>query len=972
MASFGGAVKLTGESEYRAALRNISQRLKEVSSELKLVSSQYDKNDTSIEALTAKQAALTHRLDEQKSKLSVLREQYEQMGSEYQQNKEKHEQLIASYNKEKSELERIGRELGTSSTEYKQQAEVVAKLEEQVEKSTLANDQNERSMSRMRTQMNNAQTDINKTSNEIKDLESQMGKSADSGEKLGEAVEDAGDKARSAEGGFTVLKGALADLISDGIEKVADGLKDFAADSSTAFSRLQAQLGLSTDEMGKWKEAVEGVYEDNFGESLQDVGDRFAYIAQVTGETDPTNIAELAENAMTLEDTFGSDFNETIRGVSNLMQHFGIDSQTAFDLFAQGSQNGLDYTDELGDNIAEYGGNFAQAGYSAEEYFQLLENGAQGGAYNLDKVNDSINEVKNRLGDGTIASNLSIFSSGTQDVFNQWTQGNASMKDVINSIVQDISSCTNEQDALNMAATAFGTMGEDANLSVVESLTTLGDSYDDVNGKMDEMKQQRYDNVVSQLQELGRTLQTDVLAPILDEILPTVKDAVNFFIDNKDAIITGLAGIAAGITTITVVQKIQGMVEAFKEWKLATDGMTISQRLLNAAQLSSPVGLVLGLIAGLVAGIVVLWNTNEGFRDAVMNVWQDVQDFVGNAVQAIGDFFANLGTTISQLPQMFSDWLNNVIATVTEWVSNMAAQAASAGSQFVGNVVDFVQNLPYNLGYLLSTVIGTVISWVEQMASNAASAGSQFVANAINFIQNLPANVASFLSSVISNVVGWVSNMASNASRAGSQFLSNAINFVSQLPGRIASFLSNVISNLGSWAGQMASRGAEGAANMFNAVVNGLASLPGRVLSIGSDIVRGIWDGISGAAGWLGDQVRNFASGILDGMKSALGIHSPSRLFRDQVGKDIARGIGVGFTDEMGSVVGQMQDAMPDPSAFVSDQQIAYGGSIASGYVANSSVVDAVIEALERVHIVLDDEVAGKFVERTVTNAIFA
>lgn len=170
----------------------------------------------------------------------------------------------------------------------------------------------------------------------------------------------------------------------------------------------------------------------------------------------------------------------------------------------------------------------------------------------------------------------------------------------------------------------------------------------------------------------------------------------------------------------------------------------------------------------------------------------------------------------------------------------------------------------------------------------------------------------------------------------------------------------------------MASRGAEGAANMFNAVVNGLASLPGRVLSIGSDIVRGIWDGISGAAGWLGDQVRNFASGILGGMKSALGIHSPSRLFRDQVGKYMAQGIGVGFTDEMGSVVGQMQDAMPDASALVSDPQLAYSASTAMGDVANSSVVDAVIEALERVHIVLDDEVAGKFVERTVTNAIYA
>ena len=107
-------------------------------------------------------------------------------------------------------------------------------------------------------------------------------------------------------------------------------------------------------------------------------------------------------------------------------------------------------------------------------------------------------------------------------------------------------------------------------------------------------------------------------------------------------------------------------------------------------------------------------------------------------------------------------------------------------------------------------------------------------------------------------------------------------------------------------------------------------------------------------------------------MKNALGIKSPSRVFRDQVGKYIAQGIGEGFTDEMGSVVGQMQDAMPDPSAFVSDPQIACSGYPAAGAVANSSVVDAVIEALGRVHIVLDDEVAGKFVERTVTNAVYA
>ncbi|MFR8669219.1 MAG: phage tail tape measure protein [[Clostridium] leptum] len=103
-----------------------------------------------------------------------------------------------------------------------------------------------------------------------------------------------------------------------------------------------------------------------------------------------------------------------------------------------GSQLGLDYTDELGDNIAEYAGKFAQAGYSAEEYFQLLKNGTKNGAYNLDKVNDSINEVTTRLADGTISGAIGRFSTETQSLFEQWQNGGASQKQVIDSIVEDI------------------------------------------------------------------------------------------------------------------------------------------------------------------------------------------------------------------------------------------------------------------------------------------------------------------------------------------------------------------------------------------------------------------------------------------------------------------------------------------------------------------------------------------------------
>lgn len=849
MSSFGGAVKLTGESTYRAALRNITQNLKEVSSELKLVSSQYDKNDTSIEALTAKQTALTHRLEEQKSKLSVLREQYAKMGSEYQQNQEKHEQLVASYNREKSELERIGRELGTTSPEYKQQAEVVERLKAQVEKSTLANDQNGRSMSRMRTQMNDAQAEINQTKTEISELDAQMGKSATSSGKFGKSIEDAGNKARSAEGGFTVLKGALANLAGNVVQSAINGIQNLAGEaisSSDSLKKFESTMSFAGYDDSQIKTARD---------AMKDYADKTVYDLNTISNT----TAQLAANGI-------EDYTGLTQAAGNLNAVAGGNADTF-----QSVAMVLTQTAGAGKLTTENWNQLSDAipGASGKIQEALLKNGAYTGNF------------RDAMEKGQI----------TADEFNQ--------------AIMDLGFTDAAQEAATSTDTFEGAMGN-MQAAVTDGLMQIYDA-------------------------IGSENITGFISGISDavsEIVPYIKDAIQWLKDNLPTIAPLLATIAAGLGALMVAQQIDQMVQAFKKWKTETEGLTVAQRILNAVQLSSPVGIVVSAIAALVAGIVVLWNTNEDFRNAVTEAWQSIQDFVGGAIQSVIGFFSNLGSNISQLWQMFVDGLNGIISTVTGWVSNMAAQATSAGSQFVNNV--------------------------------------------INFVSQLPGRVMGFLSNAISTVVGWASNMVSNASRAGSQFVNNVVNFISQLPGRIAGFLSSVIGRLAGWAGEMASAGARGASEMFNAVVDGLASLPGSIASIGSDIVSGIWNGISGAAGWLAGQVKSFASGILDSMKSALGIHSPSRLFRDQVGKYIAQGIGEGFTDEMGNVTRQMQDAMPDASAFASAPQMTYGGSIATGSAANPGVVDAVVEALGRVHIVLDDEVAGKFVERTVTNAIYA
>lgn len=912
MAGFGGAVKLTGESSYRAALTRISQNLREVGSQMKVVSSQYAKSDTSQAALTERAQVLNNKLSVQKEKLSVLNAEYRAMNAQYAENNAKHKTLVASYEAEKQKLAQIEATLGKTSPEYKAQSKVVASLAHDVDKSSSAVNANEIAMSKLRTQMNNAKADINKTSNEISELDTKMagasgtadsmGASMSQAEgkagKLGEAVDEAGEKAeRASGGGFTTFKATLANLASNVIQSAVNSIQNLvgdALDSADALKKFESTMSFAGYDSSQIKKARASMkdYADKTVYDLNTISNTTAQLA-ANGITDYTGLTEAAGN---LNAVAGGNA-DTFRSVAMVL------TQTA-----GAGKLTTENWNQLSDAIPGASGKIQEA---------LLKNGAYTGNF------------RDALEKGQI----------TADKFNQ--------------AIMNLGFTNAAKEAATSTDTFEGAMGN-LSAAVTDGLMKI---YGAIGSE----------NVTGFINSITNAVAV---------VIPPIKSGVQWFIANLPKIAPNLAAIAAGLGTLMVAQQIDAMVVAFRKWKTATEGMTVAQRLLNAAQLSSPIGLVVAAIATLVAGLVVLWNTNDGFRNAVTSAWQSVTSFVGNAINSITGFFGNLGNTISQLPQMFSTWLQNVISTVTAWVSSMGAKAAEAGSQFVQNVVNFMANLPYNIGYLLGTVIGSVISWVGQMASNAASAGSQFVQNVGNFFRNLPGNIANFLLSVISNVSAWVSNMAGKARQAGSQFVSNVVNFFQQLPGRVGSFLSQVISRLASWAGQMASKGADGARRMFNAVVNGISSLPSRVGSIGKNIVHGLWEGIQNAAGWIRDKVGEFAKGILDGMKHALGIHSPSRLFRDEVGKYIAQGVGVGFEDEMGNVSKQMIDAMPSPDAFAQSYDLGtvsatQSASTGYGYGSQSNIVDAIVEALQNVRVVLDDEVAGRFVTKTVTAAIY-
>ena len=613
-------------SELKKEFQDAQRHIRLVTSEFKASTAGMDKWTENADGLSAKIKQLNGVLDAEQAKLKSLESQYALIAKEQGENSKGAQDLMIKINNQRAAVEKVRSSIGYYSDKLNELSSKSKEAETATDQLRNTISQQESDLESLKSKYSNLVLEQGKSSKEAKETakeiqklssELQQNKTAlnnaeSAADKFDKSLDNVDDSAEKVSGGFTVMKGALADLLADGIKSAAGALKDFTTESDSAYNGFQAQTGASAEEMKKFKSEMNELYKNNFGESLQDIGDKMAYVKQVTGEVDPSKIKELTENAIALEDTFGSDFNETVRGVNNLMQHFGISSEEAFDLFAKGSQVGLDYTDELGDNIAEYGGNFEQAGYSAEEYFQLLANGSKNGAYNLDKVNDSINEVKNRLGDGTIEKNINIFSDGTKAAFDAWKSGKGTMKDVIDSIVDDINNCENEQEALNMAATAFGTMGEDANLKVIKSLKSTGDTFKDVKGTMEDVKKVKYDDVKSQFTQLGRTIQLDVIAPLAQKALPAAKEFVSFCTKNLNTIIPVAAAVGAAIAGIFVVNKvatfvtsIKTLITAVKGLQAATTAAAAESAVLSAALSALPFVAVAAGVAALVAGLVV-------------------------------------------------------------------------------------------------------------------------------------------------------------------------------------------------------------------------------------------------------------------------------------------------------------------------------------------------------------------------------
>lgn len=536
--------------------------------------------------------------------------------------------------------------------------------------------------------------------------------------------------------------GTLAKVgVIGGILAIGTAAVNTASDVESAMNKFQAQTGVANEELDKYEETMKDIYTGNYGESFENVADSMAKVKQQLGEIDQKDMKNVTEGLLTLESTMDMDFDETLRGTNQLMEQFGITSEEALDLIAKGGQVGLDKTHELGDNISEYAGKFSQAGYSAEEYFQLLENGLEGGAYNLDKVNDAINEVTTRLADGTIEDNLKSFSKETQNTFKSWQNGKATQKEVIDSIVKDIKNATNEQDKMTLSATAFGTMGEDANTKFIESLSSVGDTFNDVNGTMDKVKGNAGKGLGAQFQSLIRNTQM-LIEPLGKALLPILNSLVSI-LGTIMKVASPLFEVIGDI--ITAVNEWFSNIkwgEIFSEqWNEVVDSFS------NAWEAIKSIG---QWFVDLWNGIGTWWSELNAKIDAtIIETWNGIQTWWNELISGIVAWFQEtwngLATWFNDLWNGIATAFNNTVNGIKDFFINGFNLMVEGAKNAMNNLSNWISSIINNIKGIFNGIISFISgvfsgnwrqAWegIKQIFSNIVSGFANIFKSPINWI----------------------------------------------------------------------------------------------------------------------------------------------------------------------------------------------------------------------------------------------
>lgn len=762
------------------------------------------------------------------------------------------------------------------------------------------------------------------------------------------SAESFADKVKSTFVGATVFKAASKgwDLISGSIGKATARLD--------AMQKAKQVIGVLAGSSEKAAKVV-----NNLSDAVTDTAYGLDTAATSTQKLATSGLGldkstRMVKDMMDAVSFYGDGTNETLANTVDAIAKMNASGKISADQWQRLTDAGIPvlkiFAEKTGKSMAEVSDAFSKGQISAQEFNDVLMDALENGTESFPAVAGKAKEMAGSFATSftNMSARIAIGIANIITAFNDFLADNSLptiqemianfgsvIRDGLNWIAEEIPKVLNAlkeffaptAEAIKAATEKIQEAWNSVRDTIAQKLDS-NDSLDFVKSALERIRDilpilvekvgefvaafiEKLPDIIDKVQTVADTIQG--LMPLIaavagafaawkgikavSDIAKTIGDAgkkiktFGSLVSKGSGLIDGLAYAASSGTGV-----IASMAEAFT---LAGGGLSGLSAALGV--IGGPITLVVVAIGALVAAFVYLWNTSDGFREFWINLWDGIKETTGQVIDGIVNFFT---VTIPEAFQSFVDAAQNLADQVVQFFTVTIPEGINT---LVTNIQTFFgSTIPYWIGYAVGFILGKLIEWGASLVQFVTQDIPQFISGVVEWFTQLPGMVWTWLLETINKTAEWVSQMIQKAVQAGQEFITNVVTFIQQLPGTVWSFLLNTISSAASFVGSFANQAIQAGRQFFNGIVNTVRQIPGQMISIGADIVNGIRSGISGAWGALTGWLGNMARGLIDGVKSALGIGSPSRLFADRIGKWIPAGITLG-----------VEKAMPKAKAFM-------------------------------------------------------
>lgn len=1019
MAKNEAKIRFSAETkEFNDSIKKSNDTMSELRAEMKLNDTQMKATGATVEGLENKHKILSNQLSASESKTEALSQKVAKAAEIFGENSQEATKLRTQLLNAQTAQEKLRQAVAQCADELEAQKKAENQTETATERLTSTINEQQAELNQLKAEYKEAVLQYGKTSDEAQNLAKRIDKLSDdltenkkkmsdaeyAAEDLDKSLDEVGDSARDASEGFTVMKGAMADLVADGIEKVASGLGEITTEAFTmandidkATNTFIAKTGESAESAEDFEAVMTDIYNGNYGESFEDIADSMAIVKTTLSDLSDDELKKVTTDALILRDTFDMDVNESVRAANSLMNQYGISADEAFNLIAQGAQNGLNQNGDLLDVINEYAVQFKTAGYSADDMFNMLANGAETGTWSVDKLGDAVKEFNIRASDGTVGDsikeNAKAFGMTTTEASKLAKEVESGSVEAYQKLREKLLEVDDDTKRYQLGVEMFGTMWEDLGEETVMSLLNTQGEINRTKNSLKEIDSVKYNDLGSAIEGIKRNLQTAVAEPMKNEVMP----AVNEFIEDVDwqgvgqvigevfgAVAEGAVAIANGIkeatqwmrehqgvvvaiasvigvltTAITAYNIVQGIKNAMDAANVTTVWGLVSAHIAQAAAAMAaiaPYVLIVAAIAAVIAIIVLCVKHWDEIVAAVKKAWEAIKATLAkwgewintNVVQPVKDFFVGLWDDITSACGTAWEWVKGVFSSFVSWISTNIVQPIVNFFTGLWTSLQNIWNQICNVVRVAIMFIGSLISAAVQIIAIPFKFiwenCKEYVFAAWEWIKNAVKTAFDFVKKIITTVGNGIKNTFKTIWNGIKTIVGTVWDWIKKKVTTVINAVKSVITKVWNAVKSVTTTVFNAIKSVVTSVWNNIKAKITTAINAVKSVVSSVWNAIKSVTSSIWNGIKNTVSNIWNSIKSA--ISSAINAIKSIV-TSVWNAIKSVVSNVMNGIKSTISGAWNTVKSTVSGAINGVKSSISSGLNAASSTVSSVLNGIK-------------------------